>query len=322
MRMCKLDTNQRDLPQDGRMMLEIDGWKIDIRVSVSPVIHGSAVTMRLLDRSQVELSLDRLGMEPGQRELYDRQIRAANGLIIVTGPTGCGKTTTIYATLVELNDRRRKIMTAEDPVEFALEGIDQMPIRTEAGLGFEQALRSILRQAPNIIMAGEIRDLAVANILAQCALTDHLAFSTLHTNDCPGALKRLIDIGVEPFLVTDAVRCVVAQRLVRDICEDCRSEHKPEPGEFASLQLGDEDRDRPIYRGTGCEHCRNTGYRGRGAIYSIMPMTAEVGRQVMNQDFEAIESAARADGWTTLREAGIRKMFRGETTAEEVLKFT
>ena len=321
-RMCKLDMARTHLPRDGRMMLEVQGRKIDIRVNVSPVIHGNVVAMRLLDRGMVSLSLEALGMEPDQLALYEKQINAPDGVVLVVGPTGCGKTTTLYATLTALNDQSRKIMTVEDPVEFALEGIDQMPIRPQDGLGFEQALRSVLRQAVNVIMAGEIRNVGTAQLLVQRAFTGHLAFSTLHTNDCPGTLMRLINMGVEPWLVTDAIRCVVAQRLVREICEHCKTEYRPESGAFASLQLSADDRDRPMFRGGGCERCHQTGYSGRGAIYSIMPMTSSVARQVMNKDAEAIEAAATADGWTTLREAAIRKLLRGETTVEEVIKFT
>jgi type IV pilus assembly protein PilB len=322
MSMCELDLGAKDRPQDGRMMLNIEGRQVDIRANVSPVIHGSVVAMRLLDKTAVSFSLDDLCMEPDQLELYKVQVHAAQGTILVVGPAGCGKTTTIYGSLMELNDTRRKIMTIEDPVEFAIEGIDQMAVRPEAGLGFEQAIRSILRQAPNVIMAGEVRSPEVANLVVQASLSGHVVFSTLHTNDCAGTFIRLINMGVEPWLVADSVRCVVAQRLVREICKDCKMEHKPELGEFASLQLTDEERDLPLYRGAGCEKCNQVGYKGRGAIYSIMPMTPAVARQVEQKETEAIESAARAEGWTSLREAAIRKMFRGETTAEEVLKFT
>ena len=320
MRLAMLDPGESNKGQDGRMMFTVDGHRIDVRVNASPVIHGHSIAMRLLDRSQIDLSLEALGMEPEQLEFYKKQITRSHGLILVSGPTGSGKTTTMYSTLKALNDRSRKIMTVEDPVELALEGIDQIAVKP--GFGFEQALRGVLRQGVNIIMAGEIRTLETAQLLVQASLTGYLVFSALHTNDGPGTLMRLSNIGIEEYLITDTVRCIVDQSLIKLVCEDCKEEHKLEDGEFNSLQLSDDDRSRPIYRGKGCDQCSQTGYKGRGAVYSMLEMTPALARQVAKKDEEAIRAAAREDGWTSLREAAIRKMFRGETTPEQVLKFT
>jgi type II secretory ATPase GspE/PulE/Tfp pilus assembly ATPase PilB-like protein len=314
-----LDSDHMDRAQDGRMLINVDGRKIDIRVNATPVIHGSVVVLRLLDREPIDFSLASVAMEPEQLKRYKRQIARPNGVILFAGPTGCGKTTTLYATLSDLNTEQRKIITAEDPVEFAIDGIDQIPIRPDAGLGFEQAIRSALRQDPDVIMVGEVRNLGVANLLVQASMTGHLVFSTLHSNDCPGTLTRLVNMGLEPYLVTDAVTCVVSQRLVRKICESCKTEFRLQDGEFASLHLSDEDRSRPIFRGAGCKECKQSGYKGRTAVYSILEMTPEIARQVHKKDEEAIRSAARANGWTTLKEAATRKMLKGITTAEQVL---
>jgi len=314
-----LDGDRMDREQNGRMMIRVDGRKIDIRVNATPVIHGSVVALRLLDREQIEFSLTSIDMEAEQLERYKRQIARPNGLILFAGPTGCGKTTTLYATLSELNTEQRKIITAEDPVEFAIDGIDQIPIRADAGMGFEQAVRSALRQAPNVIMVGEVRTIGIANTLVQASLTGHLVFSTLHSNDCPGTLTRLIDMGLEPYLVTDTVTCVVSQRLVTTTCENCKTEHQFKDGEFASLQLSDEDRKRPYFRGSGCSECKQSGYRGRTAVFSILEMTPEIARAVHTKDKETIRNAARANGWTTLKEAAIKKMLSGVTTPEQVL---
>jgi type II secretory ATPase GspE/PulE/Tfp pilus assembly ATPase PilB-like protein len=321
-RVCNLDAKDKQHPQDGRMLLDVEGRAIDVRVNVTPMMGGSSVVMRLLDRELVSLRLEHLKMEPAQEDLYRKQVRAASGLILVSGPAGCGKTTTLYASLMELRDPSRKIVTIEDPVEVIFEGISQMRIRPEIGLGYEDALRTALRQAPNVIMVGEVRSLTTAQLLVQAAVSGHLAFSAMHTNDCPSTIERLINMGLEPFQIVDAVRCVVAQRLLREICPHCKSEYQLGPDEVAALQLGDTDCGRPVYRGAGCEACRQTGYKGRGPVYSIMPMTPSVARRVADRDLESIASAAREDGWTTLREAAIRKLLRGETTVEEVIKFT
>jgi type II secretory ATPase GspE/PulE/Tfp pilus assembly ATPase PilB-like protein len=319
---CHLDAKSKNHPQDGRMLLDVEGSTIDIRVNVTPMMGGSSVVMRLLNRELVSLRLEHLKMEPEQEKLYRQQVGAANGLVLVSGPAGCGKTTTLYASLMELRDPSRKIVSIEDPVEVIFEGISQMRLRPEIGLGYEDALRTALRQAPNVIMVGEVRSLTTAQLLAQAAVSGHLAFSAMHTDDCPGTIVRLINMGLEPFQIVDAVRCVVAQRLLREVCPHCRREDRLGDEAVAALGLTDTDCGLSVSRGTGCEACRQTGYKGRGAVYSIMPMTPSVARRVADKDLASIGSAAREDGWTTLREAAIRKLLRGETTVEEVLKFT
>lgn len=322
MRWSGLSLSERRRPQDGRFLLEVGGRDIDFRISTMPTIHGNVAAMRLLDRRVMLTPIDRLGFEPEQLERYRDIIHRPNGLILVAGPTGTGKTTTLYASLSELNDPSRKILTAEDPVEYALDGIDQSPIDESIGFGFGQAARSMLRQAPNIMFIGEIRGTETGQLLCQAALTGHLVFSTLHTGDAVSAITRLLDIGVKPVLLSSALLCVVAQRLVRLICPHCKTQHRPKAGDLDVLGLKGKDRRRTFYHGKGCKRCNLTGYRGRTAIYELLELGREVGAAIMNQQRGRLLDAARSAGYRPMREVALDKLFRGETTIEEVVRET
>ena len=318
--MANLDIAERRLPQDGRIELVVNGAPVDLRVSVLPTMFGESVVMRVLDRSQGLLDTDRLGMREDDMRLFRQLIARPNGIVIVTGPTGCGKTTTLYAALNELNDSTNKILTAEEPVEYDIDGLIQVPIHPEIGLTFARCLRHFLRQDPDIVLIGEIRDLETAEIAVQASLTGHLVFTTLHTNDAPTSIARLLDIGLQPFLVTATLEGIVAQRLVRTICPRCREEYTPTEEMLFELNLTPEQvAGRTLYHGTGCDYCRGTGYSGRVGVFEIMLLDDELRNLVMvHSSSNVIREAARKRGMRTLREAGLLAIYDGLTTIEEI----
>ncbi|MCK5114056.1 MAG: Flp pilus assembly complex ATPase component TadA [Phycisphaerae bacterium] len=320
-----MDLAEKRVPLDGRIKMRIDGEDIDFRVSALPAYHGESIVLRILRPEAAKLGLEHLGLEPKQKALFDRIIRRPNGIFLVTGPTGSGKTTTLYSALNELNRPDRKIITAEDPVEYNFTGINQCQVREDIGLTFASILRSMLRQAPNIILVGEIRDLDVANVAIQAALTGHLVFSTLHTNDAPSALTRLIDMGVKPFLVASSVQAIMAQRLVRTICPDCK-DVDPEPDPKILTLLGfskEESKSTTFYIGRGCNACNGTGYRGRQGIFEMMEMTTHI-RQLAFElaPLSEVRKAAVASGMSTLLDDGKEKIRHGITTPEELARIT
>jgi general secretion pathway protein E/type IV pilus assembly protein PilB len=323
--MSKMSIAEKRLPQDGRIQLTlIDRKQLDLRVSTVPTVHGEGIVMRILDKSSLLLGLPDLGFLSDDAVLMEKIINLADGIFLVTGPTGSGKTTTLYACLNSINKPDRKIITVEDPVEYQLSGINQVPVNEEVGMTFAAALRSILRQAPNIIMIGEIRDAETASIAINASLTGHLVFSTLHTNDATSAVTRLVDIGVKPFLVASSVRAVMAQRLVRKICPSCAESYEPSEGEVRALNLSASQIEQASFkRGRGCDRCRGTGYKGRLGIFEIFVLDDEI-RNMINdrQSSSAIRGRARALGMRTLREDGIRKVMAGITTPEEVISTT
>lgn len=308
----------KPLPQDGRFVASADGRKVDVRLSAMESLRGPVVTMRCLLPGML-ISFDAVGLEPEHARAFRQKLALPHGLIIVAGPTGCGKSTTIYAALQEINTMQRKIVTVEDPVEYAIDGIDQVPIRPEQGVDFPRALRSALRQDPDVIMAGEIRNVETANLLIQSVLTGHLVLTTLHTDDAPGALVRLLDMGIPPFLVKDSVRCVLAQRLVRRVCDGCKEKHTPGAADLqkAGLPAGS-----VLYQGKGCAQCHQHGFRGRTAIHSLLDVADVVKDAIMSGDAARIATAARASGCASLREAAVRKAVAGVTSLEEALRVT
>jgi general secretion pathway protein E len=320
--MAKMNIAERRLPQDGRIRLRVGEREIDLRVSTIPVMHGESVVMRILDKENVVINLHQLGFSPDTIESFHRLITRPHGIILVTGPTGSGKTTTLYGALDKINSPDKKIITVEDPVEYQIRGINQIQVKPQIGLHFNNTLRHIVRQDPDIIMIGEIRDLEAADIAIQAALTGHLVFSTLHTNDAPSAITRLLDIGVENFLLSSTMRGILAQRLVRVLCPNCR---EPDPEamnreEFQSLGI---DRRAVLYRGRGCEKCSQTGFFGRTGIFELLLVTDEIRQRIVKQeDANQIRSAAREQGMRTLLEDGIRKVVEGKTTLGEVLRVT
>jgi type IV pilus assembly protein PilB len=322
--MSNLDIAERRLPQDGRIELQVGGHPVDLRVAVLPTMHGESVVMRLLDRSNVELSIDRLGMREDDMTTFRRLINKPNGIVIVTGPTGSGKTTTLYAALAELNDIETKILTAEDPVEYDIDGLCQCQVNGEVGSTFAKLLRSFLRQDPDIILVGEIRDLETAQIAVQASLTGHLVLSTLHTNDAPSSVVRLLDLGMEAFLLTATIEGVVAQRLVRMICSKCKESYTPSEEELMELALTPDDvRGRRFMRGRGCDHCNKSGYKGRMALFEILTMDDEMRELVMNEaSTGTLREYARKKGMRTLREAGLLSIYEGQTTIDEVVRET
>ena len=322
--MADLDIAERRLPQDGRIRLTVGGHVIDLRVSVLPTLFGESVVCRILDKSVVMLDLDKVGMDAELLREFRKTIDRPNGIILVTGPTGSGKTTTLYAALSEMNSVTDKLMTTEDPVEYDIDGIVQMPIDADIGNTFAQCLRSILRQDPDIILVGEIRDKETAEIAVQASLTGHLVFSTLHTNDAPSTITRLRDMGIPSFLITATVQAILAQRLVRTICKDCREQFTPELEQLHELELTpDMVSGRTFYRGKGCVTCGNTGYKGRTAIHEFMIITDEI-RALINHGstISELRDAAAKGGMLTLREAGLEKVYSGVTTIEEVVRET
>ncbi len=319
-----LNIAERRLPQDGRIQLNVAGRTIDFRVSTLPTQFGESVVLRVLDRSVVSLDLENLGFPDDIFEDFGNDITKPNGIVIVTGPTGSGKTTTLYSALRRLNTIESKLLTAEDPVEYDIEGLVQVPMHEAIGLTFARTLRAFLRQDPDIIMVGEIRDLETAEIAVQASLTGHLVFSTLHTNDAAGAVTRLIDMGVEPFLISSTLEAVLGQRLVRTICKDCRTEYEPEDEQLSRLSLTRAQIDgRPFYYGAGCGKCNDTGYRGRRGIYEYLRISDPV-RTLISERKPSLVMREKAVelGMRTLREDGIRCILDGYTTVEEVLKYT
>jgi type IV pilus assembly protein PilB len=322
--MANLDIAERRLPQDGRIELQVAGNPVDLRVSVLPTMYGESVVMRVLDRGNVELSLDRVGFSPEEFKLVSRLIEKPNGIVIVTGPTGSGKTTTLYAALSTLNRPEVKILTAEDPVEYDIDGLCQVQVNPEVELTFAKALRSFLRQDPDVILVGEIRDLETAQIAVQASLTGHLVFSTLHTNDAPSSIVRLLDLGLEPFLLTATLEAIIAQRLVRTICSKCKEQFTPSEEQLMELELRPEDvRGRSFYRGRGCDNCNGSGYRGRMGLFEILVIDDELREMVMNQSSTAaVRAEARRKGMRSLREAGLSALLNGQTTIDEVVRET
>jgi type IV pilus assembly protein PilB len=322
--MANLDIAERRMPQDGRIELNVNNQPIDLRVSVLPTMFGESVVMRVLDRSNVSLDLDKLGLREDDLTAIRQLIHKPNGIVIVTGPTGSGKTTTLYSALRELNDISSKLITAEDPVEYDIDGIIQCQIKPEIELTFGRILRSMLRQDPDIILVGEIRDKETAEIAVQASLTGHLVFSTLHTNDAPSAIARLLDLGLEPFLVTATLEGIVAQRLVRRICANCKAEYTPTEEQLMELELRlDDVRDRKFYFGKGCEACNNTGYRGRQGIYEMMYLDDDMRDMIIKHaSTQVLRAESRKRGMRTLRQSGLMAIYDGVSTIEEVVRET
>src|ERR1051325_8303437 len=322
--MSGMNISEKRLPQDGRINVRIRGEELDIRVSTVPTVYGESVSLRLLSRGKIFMSLDKLGFSPKDEAAIREIIVKPHGILLVTGPTGSGKSTSLYAMLSSINSIQKRIITVEEPVEYELRGINQIAVRPEIGLTFAMGLRHILRQDPNVIMVGEIRDLETAEIAIRAALTGHLVFSTLHTNDAPSAFTRLIDMGIEPFLVASSVEAILAQRLVRTICPHCKVEQKVEPTYL--LKIGfprDEIANTTFYRGAGCEECRHLGYQGRLAIYELLLVTEALRPLIMNRaPASTIATEAIKNGMRTLRTDGWNKVRGGITTIEEVLRVT
>ena len=322
--MANLDIAERRMPQDGRIELSVSGHPVDLRVSVLPTLFGESVVMRVLDRGVVSLDLDKLGMDAGILRRFREVMVRPNGIILVTGPTGSGKTTTLYSALSELNEPDDKIITTEDPIEYDIEGIVQVPIDSDIGVTFASALRAILRQDPDRILVGEIRDVETAEIAIQAALTGHMVFSTLHTNDSPATVTRLRDMGVQPFLITATVEAILAQRLVRRICGNCKEEFVPDSETLADLELtSDQIVGKSFFRGKGCDKCSGTGYKGRLGLYELLVMNDDLRDLVIrNASTEEIRDLARKGGMVTLRDSGMFNMFEGHTTPDEVIRET
>jgi type IV pilus assembly protein PilB len=321
--LADLNIAERRMPQDGRIKMKMAGRVIDFRVSTLPTLFGEKIVMRILDKGSLTLDLERLGFPESSLQFFLRAIEAPYGIVLVTGPTGSGKTTTLYSALTRLNEPGVNIMTAEDPVEYNLKGINQVQVQEEIGLGFAEALRSFLRQDPNIIMVGEIRDLETGSIAIKAALTGHLVLSTIHTNDAPSTISRMIDMGLQPFLVASAMNCIIAQRLVRRVCDDCKQLKKYPRGALEEAGFEGEDLDREFFEGRGCPACDDTGYRGRIGLYEVMPITSTMRRLVTNHASTAeLKEQASADGMISLRADGLRKMRAGITTLDEVLRET
>ena len=322
--MANLDIAERRLPQDGRIELTVGGHPVDLRVSVLPTLFGESVVMRVLDRGVVSLNLDKIGMEAGMLRKFREVMQRPNGIVLVTGPTGSGKTTTLYSALSELNEIEDKLITTEDPVEYDIDGIVQVPIDAGIGNTFAACLRSILRQDPDRILVGEIRDVETAEIAVQASLTGHMVFSTLHTNDAPATVTRLRDMGVPPFLITATVEAILAQRLVRRICTGCKEEVIPGADVLADLEMtSDQLEGKKFYRGKGCEKCNRSGYKGRLGIYELLIMNDEMRDMIIrNASTEELREAARRNGMVTLRESGMESIFMGQTTADEVIRET
>ncbi|MBW2146179.1 MAG: type II secretion system ATPase GspE [Deltaproteobacteria bacterium] len=322
--MANMNIAEKRLPQDGRIRRRIADRDVDIRVSTVPTQFGERVVMRLLDRSSVLLSLEDLGLSEINLQRINRLIRLAHGILLVTGPTGSGKTTTLYAALSKINSPDKNIITIEDPIEYQLQGIGQIQVNPKIGLTFANGLRSIVRQDPDVILVGEIRDLETSEIAIQAALTGHLVFSTLHTNDAATAVTRLVDMGIEPFLVSSSVDALLAQRLIRVICQNCREPYKPSEELLAEIGISPlRASEEKLFRGRGCPACLGTGYRGRTGIYELMVMTDHIRAMIMrNADSNEIKQEAIKEGMVTLREDGVRKFLDGITSVEEVIRVT
>ncbi len=314
-----MDIAERRLPQDGRIRLTTEHEDVDLRVSSLPGVHGESLVLRILDKSNLTISLKDLGFVKDDDAIFKHLLEIPNGIVLVTGPTGSGKTTTLYAALNHINRSDKKIITVEDPVEYQLTGINQVQVKESIGLTFANALRSILRQSPNVIMIGEIRDCETATITMQAALTGHLVFTTLHTNDAAGAIVRLIDMGIPPYLVASSLQAVLAQRLVRKICEDCKQDYTPSVGEVSIIpELADTEK---LYRGGGCEACGHTGYKGRVGIFELLHITESIRSMIFENVLSAqIRESAQKEGFFTLMQDGIRKVKSGVTTLSELLR--
>lgn len=320
--MAKMDIAESRVPQDGRFELKTEGKVIDVRLSSYPTIYGESLVMRLLDKGSVLYGLQELGFSKGNLEKFEQNINRPYGIILVTGPTGSGKTTTLYATLNHIVTPEKNIMTIEDPVEYELAGVRQSQINPKAGLEFATALRSIVRQDPDVILVGEIRDLETARIAIQSALTGHLVFSTLHTNDAAGTLTRLVEMGIEPFLIASSVASAIAQRLLRTICPRCKTTYSPSKEMLTKINL-ESGKDHKFYHGKGCKTCRNTGYLGRSGIYEILVVDDKIKDLILsNASSTEIRQVAIKAGMQTLREDGMQKVFEGKTTIDEVLRVT
>jgi type IV pilus assembly protein PilB len=316
-----LDIAERRLPQDGRFRIRVSGKEVDLRISILPTVYGEKIVIRLLDKGALSASVEALGMDAYTLGVFKKAIDAPHGMILVTGPTGSGKTTTLYSVLSELNSPEYNIVTVEDPIEYQLPGINQVAVKAEIGLSFADALRSILRQDPDIVMIGEIRDNETADIAVKAALTGHQVLSTLHTNDAAGAISRLDDMGIEPFLISSSILLTCAQRLVRKICPNCREEYRPEPELFE--RLGIEDDGATFYHGAGCDRCKRRGYVGRAAVIEVLPVSEQIRRLIIKRASAAVvKNQAISEGMKTLRMVGIDKAKEGITTLEEVLKTT
>lgn len=319
--MAKLDIAEKRVPQDGRIGLRIAGRAVDVRVSTMPSAHGERVVMRLLDKQAGRLDLSHLGLDDRDLPRWREAISKPHGIVLVTGPTGSGKTTTLYAALAELNDRRRNIMTVEDPVEYYLDGVAQTQVNTKVDMTFARGLRAILRQDPDVVIVGEIRDLETAEIAVQASLTGHMVFSTLHTNSAVGAITRLRDMGIEPFLLSSSLVSILAQRLVRKICQHCREPYTAPKGECEILGV-DPEQEHTLYHARGCEHCNHSGYNGRSGIYELITVDSKMRELIHDGDSEqALTQHAREQG-LSLTQDGYQKVLQGDTTLEEVLRVT
>ncbi len=317
-----LDIAERRLPQDGRFRIRVSGKEIDLRISILPTVHGEKIVIRILDKSALSGSIHQLGLDDRTFDVFKKAIDAPHGMILLTGPTGSGKTTTLYSVLQELNSPEYNIVTVEDPVEYQLIGVNQVAVKTEMGLTFAAALRSILRQDPDIVMIGEIRDQETADIAVKAALTGHQVLSTLHTNDAAGAISRLDDMGIEPFLISSSVLMTCAQRLVRRVCSNCKEEFTPDPEVFQKLEI-ESMVGETFYRGAGCDRCKNRGYSGRAAVLEILPISESIRRLIIKRaSASVIKNQAIQEGMKTLRMVGIDKARDGITTLEEVLRTT
>ena len=321
--LSKLNIAEKRLPQDGRFSIKTAAKDIDVRVSILPTVYGEKIVLRLLDKSGFDFNLTTLGFPQKHLGVFKKAINQPYGMVVVSGPTGSGKSTSLYAALKEIKDERTNITTVEDPVEYQLDGISQVQVFEDIGLTFDSTLRSILRQDPDILLIGEIRDSETADIAVKFSLTGHLVFSTVHANDAPGTLTRLLDIGVAPFLVGSCLNLVMAQRLVRRICEKCKEEYKPTKEELSLIGLKPQNVKGKLHRGKGCADCRNTGYRGRIAIFEMIPMSMTLRKLVFdNANEDEIRQAAMKQGMETLRDAGNQRVLDGTTTVDEILRST
>jgi len=322
--MSELDISERRLPQDGRIELNVGGNQVDLRVSVLPTMFGESVVMRVLDRTVVQLDLNKIGMDAHLLTEFRSMIKRPNGIVLVTGPTGSGKTTTLYSALNEINDIETKVITTEDPVEYDIDGLIQVPVNPDIDVTFATVLRAILRHDPDTILVGEIRDYETAEVAVQSALTGHLVFSTLHTNDAPSAITRLRDMGIEPFLITACLEGILAQRLVRKICVECRTQFDPSDELLMELQLPvQQARQYKFYYGRGCPRCNNSGYKGRTGIHELLNVTDDIRDMITgNSNVDDLRNFARTQGMITLRESGLKLIFDGVTTIDEIVRET
>lgn len=322
--MSELDIAERRLPQDGRIELNVGGNQVDLRVSVLPTLFGESVVMRVLDRTVVQLDLNKIGMDANTLSQFRMMIKRPNGIVLVTGPTGSGKTTTLYSALNEINDIETKVITTEDPIEYDIDGLIQVPVNPDIDVTFATVLRAILRHDPDTILVGEIRDYETAEVAVQSALTGHLVFSTLHTNDAPSAITRLRDMGIEPFLITACLEGILAQRLVRKICSECRTQFEPSDELLMELQLPvQQARKYKFYYGRGCQRCNNSGYKGRTGIHELLDVNDDIRDLISsNANVDEIRNFARSQGMITLRESGLKLIFDGVTTIDEIVRET